>query len=49
MDNEMDQKKFDEMWVRILKYEKAEGSDKSKATSVQKIVNIIDEVYHQCY
>lgn len=49
MDAEIDLKKLDEMWSRILKYEKAEGSDKSKATSVQKLVNIIDEVYHQCY
>lgn len=49
MEEKIDQKKFDEMWARILQYEKTEGSNKVKATSVQKLVNIIDEVFRQCY
>jgi len=49
MDREINQKKLDEMWDRILQYEKAEGLNKPKNTSVQKLVSIIDEVYRQCY
>ena len=49
MDERLDEKKFNEMWDRIVKYEKTEGVGKQKGTCVQKIVAIIDEVFDQCY
>ena len=49
MDEELDEKKLNLMWKRILEYEKKDGVEKSKQTSVNKIISIIDEVFDQCY
>lgn len=46
---ELDQKKLDKMWKKILDYEKNEGITATKKSSVSKIVEIISEVYDECY
>ena len=49
MSSDLDQKKLDLMWKRVLQYEQKESIGDKKNTSVQKIAKIIDEVYRQCY
>ncbi len=45
----IDQAKFDKMWKKILEYEKDDGMINSDKTSVSKIIEIIDEVYKECF
>ena len=45
----IDQAKLDKMWKKILEFEKDEGLISSDKTSVSKIIEIIDEVYKECF
>ena len=49
MMSDIDQSKLDKMWKKILEYEKDDGLIASDKTSVSKIIQIIDEVYKECF
>ncbi len=46
---EIDPKKLDKMWKKIIEYEKEDGTTATKSKSVSKIVEIISEVTDECY
>ena len=47
--SEIDQTKLNKMWKKILEYEKDDGQINNDKTSVSKIIEIIDEVYKECF
>ena len=49
MSIELDDKKLEQMWNKILKYEQIDSIGDKKPQAIQKITKIIDEVYRQCY
>ncbi len=49
MSSEIDQKKLQQMWDRILHYLQNDSVGDRKDERIQKIMKIIDEVYRQCY
>ena len=45
----IDQAKLDKMWKKIMDYEKTDGLESTDKNAVAKIVEIIDEVYRECF
>lgn len=47
--DDIDPRKLEKMWKKIIEYEKGAGTTAAKKQSVSKIVEIISEVTDECY
>ena len=49
MTSEIDDEKLEKMWRKILEYEKEGGLSDSNSKAVNRIVEVINEVYKECF